>query len=420
MFDFSPVGGAIAVVGILFMAVIGWRLVRVRESAAGANLFEIESYLFEVRIPEGSEMIGKTIADLEKVLADNNLVLTSLIHRREVQPVPSRRHELVEDDLLILEGSQEDADKFISKNGVKLLNADSTREAIMDSPDSTIAEVVLLPGTRLEGSKIEQVRFKSRYGVNLLGVSREGKPHRGRLKAMHLRAGDVLLIHGGPREVDEAISRFGGFPLAPRGVDFGKRRHGWKALLLFAGAILLSTTGILQIQVALALAVLGLLLLRILSPSELYNGIDWPVIVLLGAMIPVGVALEETGTTTVLAEAMISMGGGMSPVIYLILLLVITMTLSDVLNNAATAILMAPIGSEIASAMKASPDPFLMAIAVGASCAFLTPIGHQNNALIMGPGGYKFGDYWRIGLPLEVIIVLVAIPMILAVWPLYP
>lgn len=419
MFDFSPVGGAVCVAGILFMALVGWRFVRVRQEGTGMSLFEIESYLFEMKITEESTVTGMTIGELEEVLSESNLVLTSLIHMREVYPLPSKYHKLVENDLLLLEGAKSDADKFISKHNLQLLGADSTREALEESADNTVAEVVLVPGSRVERRTVEQVRFKSNYGVNLLAVSREGRPHRGRLKAMRLRAGDVLLLHGGAREVENAITRLGGFPLAAKKMDFGKRKHGFKALAIFGLAIIASTTGLLDIQVALAMAVVAMLLARIINPRDLYDEVDWPVVVLLGAMIPVGSALDTTGATSLLATQLLALAGDVSPLVILGIILVLTMTLSDILNNAATAILMAPIGKEVAQALEANPDSFLMAVAIGASCAFLTPIGHQNNALIMGPGGYKFGDYWRVGLPLEIIIVLVSVPIIAAVWPLY-
>ncbi|MFQ5468577.1 MAG: SLC13 family permease, partial [Kiloniellaceae bacterium] len=185
-----------------------------------------------------------------------------------------------------------------------------------------------------------------------------------------------------------------------------------------AAAIVATALGLLPIAVALALAVAVMAASGLIPVRDLYEGIDWPVIVLLGALIPVGDALQTTGATGAIAEAILAVTAGGSPVLVLGLLMVVTMTLSDVLNNAATAVVMAPIAAGLAARLGASPDPFLMAVAVGASCAFLTPIGHQNNALVMGPGGYRFGDFWRMGLPLEIVIVAVALPMILAVWPL--
>ena len=418
MFDFAPVGGAVAIIGIIFMTLIGWRIVKARKTNAGTSLFEIESYLFEVKMSKDSPLAGISMKELEEILFENNIEIAALVHKKHYHPVPPRKHILSASDTIILEGVQEAIDKFVSKYKVALLGADSARSTISHSTDTTVTEVVIAPGSLLEGKKVEKVRFKQYYNVNLLAVSREGQPHRGRLKEMILKAGDVLLLHGDIEQVDEAIGKFNCFPLAERGVDFGKRKYGAIALTIFIGAIAIATMGIFPIQITLGGAVVLMVLIGIIPVRELYNGVDWPVIVLLGAMIPVGGALESTGTTHIIARGLLDIAGDVSIVFVLAAILIITMTLSDILNNAATAILMAPIGKTIAESAGVSADPFFMAIAVGASCAFLTPIGHQNNALVMGPGGYKFGDYWRVGLPLEVLIVITSIPIILYVWPL--
>lgn len=418
MFDFAPVGGAIAAAGIVFMALIGWRLVKQRKTSAGTTLFDIESYLFEVKVGKDSALKGKSIKEVEAILSEYDITLASMLHKKEYHPVPSKQHVLVTHDMLILEGAQEAIDKLVSAYHLSLLGADSARAAISHSEDTVMMEVVLAPGSRIEGRSVDQVRFKSYYNINLLALSREGKRKNGRLRDLTLKAGDVLLLHGEKAPMEEAINKLDFFPLAERGVDFGKRTLALWALAIFGSAIALSAFGVLPIQVSLGCAVVLMVLLHIVPVRELYDGVDWPVIVLLGAMIPVGSALENTGTTTLIANGLLQLAGDVSIVFLLAAVLIITMTLSDILNNAATAILMAPIAKTIAVSASVSVDPFLMAVAVGASCAFLTPIGHQNNALVMGPGGYRFGDYWRVGLPLEVIIVVVAIPMILLVWPL--
>ena len=262
--------------------------------------------------------------------------------------------------------------------------------------------------------------LKGNYGVNLLAISRQGANMRKRLRDIILKSGDVLLVHGEKEDVEDAIPRLGCYPLEERGVDFGKRKYAWPALGIFIAAIALSLLGLVPIAVALGSAVVLYVLLNIIPVRELYDGVDWPVIVLLGAMIPVGSALDSTGVTKMIAGGLLDLSSGVSIIIVMAIILVITMTLSDILNNAATVILMAPIAKEVAELAQVNVDSFLMAVAVGASCAFLTPIGHQNNALILGPGGYHFGDYWRVGLPLEVVIVCVAVPMILVFWPLIP
>jgi len=268
------------------------------------------------------------------------------------------------------------------------------------------------------GRTPSQLRFNRKYGVNLLAASRSGTPHRERLRNFKFAVGDVLLLHGEVDEIEEAIIKLNCYPLASRVLGLGRNAKAVPAMLTFILAIVAAASGLVSIQLALGMATVAMVLLNIVPVREFYDGVDWAVVVLLGAMIPLGTALETTGTTTLLVDEILVVAGDLSPVFLIAMILIITMTVSDVLNNAATAILMAPIAYNIALALNLNPDAFLMAVAVGASCAFLTPIGHQNNALIMGPGGYKFGDYWRMGLPLEIVIVVVALPLLLWAWPL--
>jgi di/tricarboxylate transporter len=226
----------------------------------------------------------------------------------------------------------------------------------------------------------------------------------------------VLLLHGEAEKLAGTLSALGLLPLADRGLSFGLRSKGPALIALFAGAVALASTGILPIYIALGLALVAMVVANLLPLRSLYEGVDWSVIVLLGALIPVGGALQTTGATELIAEGILQVASGWSPVVVLGTILIVTMTLSDLVNNAATAIVMGPIAVTIAARLGSNPDAFLMAVAVGASCAFLTPIGHQNNALIMGPAGYRFGDYWRLGLPLEILIVAVALPAIVLFW----
>ena len=252
----------------------------------------------------------------------------------------------------------------------------------------------------------------------LVGVSREGKPFRERLARLRIQAGDVLLLLGSAERLPETISWLGALPLAERGLQVIQRSQAWIALGLFATAIALASFGFLYLPVALAAVVVFYGLLKIVPVSQTYDAIEWPVIVLLGSMIPIGEALETSGGTALIAGSLVGLGEGLHPAVILTILMIVTMTLSDVINNTATAVIAAPIALDMANRMGVNPDPFLMVVAVAASCAFLTPIGHKNNTIIMGPGGYKFGDYWRMGLPLEVIVIAVAIPAILIFWPL--
>lgn len=420
MFDFSPVGGVVAIAGVLFVAVIGWRLLKIHhtDQTNTQDIFEIESYVSEVKIPKSSSMVGKTIPEIEEMTQDVDVAIVTLIHKKQRFVVPPRRHTLTASDILLIEGSHEDLDHFITKFSLEIVGAKGEETKLLHSKEAELYEVVIAPGSPLEGKTVEQTRFKRNYGVNFLAVSRQGRPYRGRLKSFSFRGGDVILLLADPELIQNALTRLHCFPLAERGLNLGRKQDSLKALGIFTAAIGLASFGILPIHIAFAAAVGLMVLSHILPIREIYEGIDWPVIVLLGAMIPIGAAVESTGTTGVLASTLLHIASDTSPILLLALVLIITMTLSDILNNAATAILMAPIGKTIAEQLEVNPDSFLMAVAIGASCAFLTPIGHQNNALVMGPGGYKFSDYWRMGLPLEIIITCIAIPMILVVWPL--
>lgn len=418
MFSFAPVGGGIAVCGIIFMLFVGWKLVKVRKQSAGLELFDVEKYLFELKVTEESSLVGVTVGELKDMLAEEKMDLISLVHKREKMPVARRAFKISDKDLLMLQGPQEDIDGFASKHDLQLLSAENARNEILHSEDSQIAEVVVTARSAIVNRTPRDIRFNRRYGVNLLAASRSGTPHRNRLRDFQIKVGDVLLLHGDSEDLQEAIGKLECYPLAHRDLGIGRSAKATSAMMVFILAILSAAFGLISIQLALGIATVTMAVTNIVPVKDFYKGVDWPVVILLGAMIPLGGALETTGTTGLLVEGILSIAGDLSPVVLLAMLLIITMTVSDVLNNAATAILMAPIAYNIAISLNLNPDAFLMAIAVGASCAFLTPVGHQNNALIMGPGGYQFGDYWRMGLPLEIVIVTVSIPLLLFFWPL--
>ena len=277
---------------------------------------------------------------------------------------------------------------------------------------------MITPGSRLIGRTSTSTRLRSRYVLNLLAIARHGRPIRRRLADVELHSGDILLLQGLTETLPDTLQRLGCLPLAERSLQIARPRRLALAAGVFGAAIATTLVGVLPVHIAFTIAVAMLVLANVISLSEMYEAIDWPILVLLGAMIPVAGALETTGGTALLAESLVRMTGGLSPVWMLTILLVGTMFISDVINNNATAVLMAPIALGVAERLNANADPFLMAVAVGASCAFLTPIGHQSNTLVMEPGGYRFGDYWRMGLPLEFIIAVVGVPMILLVWPM--
>jgi di/tricarboxylate transporter len=419
MFDFSPVGAAVAIVGVIFLGLVGWRLLPKDRKAKSAtdDLYDIDDYVAEVLVPEGSSAIGQTVKDIDNIADSCDVRVAGLIQNEKRILRLSRTRIIEENDIIILKTGPKGLDEFAHKLGLEIKGGDYDK-SLFSNADVALQEAVVSADSRIIGRKIGEIRLKSRSALNLLGVSRQGESINQALHKLVFHAGDILLLQGDNDSMTKSMDRLGLLPLAERGIAIGKRRHAWIAILLIAGAIGAAATGITGLTISLAIAALGMVLFNIIPLRDLYNTIDWPVIVLVGSMIPIGGALETTGTTDLIAAGILNLSEGYSAFFVLAVLFIVTMTLSDLMNNVATAVMMAPIAVSMAESLNANPDSFLMAVAVSSSCAFLTPIGHKNNALIMGPGGYKFGDYWRMGLPLEGIITLVALPMITLVWPL--
>jgi di/tricarboxylate transporter len=428
MFDFTPVGGIVALAGILFVALVGWHLIPLarRSKNAPQDLFHLQEYVTEVRVLEGSKAIGKSLSELETVTEDSDAVIIGLIRGEQSIRGAAWRERIQAGDVLVLEAGPQGINKFVSTLGLELTGT-QTKEDMPEpesqkssrTQDEILLEAVVPPDRSwLVGRLAGTLKLRSRFGVALLGVSRQGTPHRGRLKEFRFKAGDVLLLQGEKEQVLEVMSSLGCLPLAERGIQLQKPRQAWIAGGIFILALGSGITGIMSLPMALLCAALGMVLLTIVPPRDVYQAIDWPVVVLLGSMIPIGRALDQSGTTTVLAKILVSHTSEFPPIVLLGLIMFLTMMLSDIMNNAATAVVMAPFSVAVAHNLGVNVDPFLMSVAIGASCAFLTPIGHQNNLLVMGPGGYRFGDYWRMGLPLELLILAVSLPILIIVWPL--
>jgi di/tricarboxylate transporter len=453
MFDFTPVGLAVAVAGVLFVALIGWRLVPVRKEA-GLEGFETGAYLTEARVVAESKSIGKTLRELDPLLDGVGAQVVGLTRdqMRVIAPSPGRR--LREGDILVLEADAESLAKLLSELGLKLEEsvrpppaketteggesvpdadvASDTEEAKVDkksndkatekddgaSRDIALMELAVRPGSLLEGRSATDIQLRSRFGLNLLAVSRHGTRSLTRLRMMALKPGDLLLMQGPPEAINEFAADMGCVPLAPRALQIPNARKAWVASGIMVGSVAAAAFGLLPTAIAFALGVLASMALRTVPLRSVYDSIDWPVIVLLGALIPVASVMETTGTADLIARVLLDNVAQGSPVAALVLVMLVTMFLSDLINNAATAAVMCPIAIGTATALGVSADAFLMAVAIGASCAFLTPIGHQNNTLILGPGGFRFGDYWRMGLLLEVLVVVISVPLLLWVWPL--
>jgi len=418
MFDFAPVGLVCATVGILFVALIGWRLIpgiRDAKSPTG-ELLDLEGYLAELVVPEESPAIGMLVRDLDDTADDNDVAVVGLVRRHKRLAGQARNVEIRAGDILVVDAGPKAIDQF--RGALKLEFDGEKRHEKVASGGMVLSEVVVPKDSRIEGRSAISVRLLSRHGVTLLGVSRQGKKFRDRVRHLDIEAGDILLLLGPSDRVPAVAQWLGTLPLAERGLSVTQYRRAWLATGIFAAAIAVASFGGLYLAVALAIVVVAYVALDIVPIQEVYHQVEWPVIVLLGSMIPLGAALEASGGTALIAGGIVDLTSGLSIMAVLFVLMLVVMTLSDVLNNTATAVIGAPIALDIANRLGVSADPFLMAVAVAASCAFLTPIGHKNNTLIMGPGGYKFGDYWRMGLPLEILVIAVAVPAILFFWPL--
>lgn len=440
MFDFSAVGVAVALVGVAFVVLAGWRLVPGRK-AAGAEGFETGTYLTEVRVPEGSRAVDLTLRDFENEIEDSAAQIVGLVRNEVRMTAPHGGRHIRAGDILVMEANVEALAKTLSAFGIKLeeqgsssgaadagekaaskgtpsrQNATDAKEIRRDE-DIVLRELAVLPGSSIVGRSASDLRLRTRYGLNLLAVSREGHPPRARLRTLSLRSGDLLLMQGPAEVMADFINDTGCVPLGERELRIPDKSLAIIAGVIMLGAVGIVAAGLLPAAPAFALGLIASMVLRTVPPRQVYTVIDWPVIVLLAALMPVAGAMEVTGAAEVLAQFLVETIAQGNAIAALAVVLITTMFLSDVMNNAATAAVLCPIAIGIAATLGVNPDSYLMAVAIGASCAFLTPIGHQNNTLILGPGGFRFGDYWKLGLPLEILILAVSMPMLLIVWPL--
>ncbi len=416
MFDFAPVGGITALAGLAFVALVGWRLIPRRDEAGGAR--ETAAYVAELTVAKGSPLVGRSLGHLYDEADRTGTSIMALVRDGKRRYGAPRETEITTGDVLLVEAEAEALDEF--RASLKLDFADHRRKTYLEAEKAglVLVEAVVPATARIRGKTAEAVGLVWRQRTLLMGISRRGHRISGPLRKAVVRAGDILLLLAPAETAEDVVDWLGCLPLAERGLAVTKHERTGTAIAIFAAAVLAASLGWIDLPVALGCVVVGYVATKVLPLSDLYDQIEWPVIVLLGSMIPLGAALESSGGTGLIARTLVGLTTGAPAWVALLLLMVVTMTLSDVLNNTATAIVAAPVGIAMARALDASPDPFLMAVAVAASSAFLTPIGHKNNMLILGPGGYEFGDYWRIGLPLEILVIAVSLPAILVFWPL--
>jgi len=445
MFDYFPVGVSLAIGGVAFIAILGWHLVPQRRQQEEGG-FDTGTYLSEVHIDKESKVQGKRLYEMERMLDEVDAQVVGLVRYDLRVTAPNPRYVLRPGDVLVIEAEPEALSSLLADLNLRLeedveaqeekeieahekvqtpedpaekpQDKKSSKEEKPAQEEVVIQELVVLPSAMLAGRTATDISLRTRYGINLLAISRTGRRSIKRLRSTLIRPGDVLLMRGEPQALSSFANHYGCLPLAERDIRMPQGKKALQAMLVMGVAILLAALGLLPVAVSFAGAVLAYITLRIVPLRAVYTSIDWPVIVLLGAMLPVAEAMASTRAADLIANLLIGAVAHGHAVAALALILTATMLLTDFMNNAATAAVMCPIALSTSAQLNANPDSFLMAVAVGASCAFLTPIGHQNNTLILGPGGFRFGDYWRLGLPTDLLVIAISLPMLLWVWPL--
>lgn len=418
MFDFTPVGLVTALAGLAFIVTIGWRLLpkTLAENHSGDSAHhQFARYISEFRLPENSDIVGTNVGEFEN-RCDKEISVLAIIRNGRRRLAPSTLEQLYANDTLIVEGGSESLQPLLENPELIIAGAQEVDVNWLRSPDVRVIEAVLMPNSSVEGVAMRQAQIHQRFGVNLLGVAREGHASKSRLTHVRFKTGDVLLLQGEKDALVVACKFLGCLAIKNRGFDITPNRGAIITPLIFLIGIIASATGLVPVQISFTSVVGALVLSRLVSLQEAYNSIEWPVLVLLGFLIPIGEALHATGATELIAVVTANIAQNTPMWVLLVVVMVISMLLSDLVHNTPTAVLMAPIAYSLAVSLSYSVDAFLMAVAIGAASPYLTPIGHQSNTLVMGPGGYRFGDYWRLGLPLDFVIICTSVPMILWVW----
>ena len=418
MFDFAPVGLCLAVAGVAFLTV-GWRLLpRIKRGIGDTpeTRFSIDDYVTEVRLPGSSSWVGKSVRELE-ALGDGGVTVAAIIREGYRRYIPAGYWPMFEGDVLVLEADTHALSRLVDDAGLELIHGKQP-DAAAPKEDLGAVEAVVTANSIMLGNTVEQLSLRERYGLNLLAISRSGSRIAQRLRRVRFQEGDLLVLQGRVERINDKLAALGCLPLAERNVSFGRPRNLYLPAAILGVAMLLVTTGVVSVAVGFFGAAVAVLVLQVLTLREAYDAIEWPVLILFGALIPVSEALQSTGATGLVAGWLSALAQPLPPLGALGVMLVAAMALTPFLNNAATVLVMAPIGAAMAAELSLNPDPFLMAVAVGAGCDFLTPIGHQSNTLVMGPGGYRFGDYWRLGLPLSVMVAVLGTFAISVFWPL--
>jgi di/tricarboxylate transporter len=420
LFDFTPVGLPLTCAAVAFLS-FGWRLLPTnrRGQPTPEKRFAIEDYTSEALLPQESPLVGKTVAELE-ALADDEVTVAGIIREQSRHYVPRRNWSLYAGDILVLEGDPTSLQPLVDQAKLKLLGAEEIAALKPHDKDDELetVEAVIAPDSLLIGNTPQDLHLRQDFEVNLLALSRAEEHTTTRLGSSRFAPSDILVLQGRQRQLSRALSELGLIPLAERNLALGRPRGRWLPLLILLAAMFAMAMGAVEVEVGFFVAATLIVLLRLITAREAYNAVEWPIIVMLGCLIPVGEALNDTGAAKLMADGLTVLATHLPDYLAVGLIMVVSMLVTPLLHHAAAVLLMGPVAAAVAKNLGLGVDPFLMAVAFGAASDFLTPIGHQNSTLVMGPGGYRFSDYWRLGLPLSILVAVFGTWLILLAWPL--
>ncbi|MEO5735539.1 MAG: SLC13 family permease [Rubrivivax sp.] len=417
LFDFAAVGLPLTTIAVVFLA-FGWRLLPHRTGKQGAEeAFSIEAYSTELRVPDDAKRTDQTVGSLEAI-GEGEISVVAIIREGSRRYTPNEHWPLYPGDVLVVVGDPVVVDKVISGTSYEIVGSGALEQPEEKTDELHVNEVIVTAESSLIGATPASINLRDRYGVNLVAVRTAGEVGMRRLRAHRFVVGDVVLLQGWEKNLAAAISELGCLPLADRKLTIGHARNGLLPISFLALALVGVAFHWLDVGVAFFGAAVLTVLFKQISLKDTYQAIEWPVIVMLGCLIPVGEGLKETGATDLIGS-WLGVVAQMLPGYGAIALVMVTaMLLTPLLHHAAAVLVLGPVAATVASTLGYDADPFLMAVALGCACDFLTPIGHQNNTLVMAPGGYRFGDYWRLGAPLTLLVLGVGTPLILWAWPL--
>jgi di/tricarboxylate transporter len=436
MFDFTPVGFVTAFCGVFFLT-FGWRLIpRGRRSATADSIFKIEDYTSELKLGAGSPYTGRTVAEIEDS-AGGEVTVTAVVRDEYRRYVPGGTWAVLPEDVLVVKADPQALEQFINDGKLELVGSkelpevadpeeeshERKREAAlvpleMDPNRLTVLEAVVTAESRLIGHSAAELQLRERYGVNILAIARRGRRTMVRLRRVNFQLGDAIVFQGRRATINQTLAELGCLPLAERQLQFGRRRQLVLPVVILGLAMAMGAFRVVPAEIAFVSAGVAIVLFGLLTLNEVYTAIEWPILTLIGALIPIGEAVKSTGTTDLLAGLLSGFAAHLPGYGILAVILAVTMLATPILHHAAAVLVMGPIAAELAQKLGYQIDPFLIAVALGAGSDFLSPIGHQSNTLVMGPGGYHFADYWKLGLPLSLLVIVIGVPVIMLFWPL--